>query len=117
MKTTSATNRTLLFSLVRLAGLLIAVQGFHAMAEKFSESASPDGWRRTRFGWEHADSLPAKPEVIAHRTASDRSSSEATLAAPAWLVKTHRLTMPIAFAGFLGFFAPWCLLKETPNPS
>lgn len=111
MKTPNATNRHLLFPVVRLAGLLIAVQGFHALAEKFSESTSPDGWRRTRLGWEHADSLPAKPEIVEYSL--DRSSAvEAKVVPPAWLVKTHRMAMPLAFAGFLGCFAPWCLLQK-----
>ena len=95
---------------IGIAAILLAIQGAFAMAELHGEPSDAKSWRRTRFGWEQADSLPVKPALATDSDPQDPMKAERPPISDN-IRQLHNMLLPMGIAGFLSCFGSWCLTQ------
>lgn len=99
--------RTLLCFSLGLVALNIVLHSIFVLGQTSFAPSTELGWRRTKIGWEHADSLPIR---------NSEDSEYNVLEFPALSLSietvhsTHRLALPVAITGFIVCFGSWILL-------
>jgi hypothetical protein len=99
---------------IGIAAILIAFQGIFTVAEISADPTDAKSWRRTRFGWEQANSLPVKPASASDSQPGDPSKVERTPISKN-LRQVHNMLLPIGIAGFLSCFGTWCLTRYSED--
>jgi hypothetical protein len=95
---------------IGLAAVLVAIQAILTLTEANGDPSQSNSWRRTRFGWEHADSLPIKAATPIDFNDKVRVEENRTPLTKN-LYRLHSILLPMGVAGFLCCFSTWCLTQ------
>ncbi len=88
---------------IGLAALLVAIQAVFTLTEANGDPSQSNSWRRTRFGWEQADSLPIKAVSSLYSQAGEDAkkyqAGQVQATSTKRLYRLHSILLPMGIAG------------------